>query len=59
MLTAQGFVPPRRVLWLGHLSEKNNRPAIARAAARAALGRLKTRVVVAKPDGPTRAAVLY
>ncbi|OGQ87115.1 MAG: hypothetical protein A2289_23680 [Deltaproteobacteria bacterium RIFOXYA12_FULL_58_15] len=52
LLCAPDFVPPRRVLWLCHLSEKNNDPKLALRTAMAALGDNKPIVVVARQDVP-------
>ena len=51
LLASPGFRRPRKVLWLCHLSEKNNRPDLALAAARAGMGRNGTRILVASPGG--------
>jgi phosphoribosyl 1,2-cyclic phosphodiesterase len=58
LLVHDHFVPPKRVLWLAHLSQKNNRPGLARAAARTALGKRRVRMVVTRPDMPSPAVVL-
>lgn len=52
LLTSEGFVPPSSVLCLAHLSEKNNAPRLALAAAKAAMKRRRAEVVVASQHEP-------
>jgi len=54
LLAGPGFTPPRRVLWLCHLSEKNNRPELALQAARRVIRNGGVSILVATPSGDPR-----
>ncbi len=54
LLASPGFRPPGKVLWLCHLSEKNNTPSLALAAARRVLHPASPRLLVASPRGDPR-----
>ncbi len=54
LLASPGFRPPRKVLWLCHLSEKNNRPSLALASAREGMGNGGALLLVAAPGGDPR-----
>lgn len=58
LLQSPGFAPPRQALVLGHLSERNNTPQLALAAARAAVAGLPVAVQCSCQSRPLAPMVL-